>query len=107
MTFTGSLYLSLVKKENSLKLNQWTQFTCLQDLDDIAAEKKIERVFNSAWIHVARENNTLLTPAMVEEIVDPMSVSMARTHFSETIEKEMRKHGFTSKADFCRDVRQW
>lgn len=67
---------------------------------------KIEGVNSSAWIHVARENNTILTPAMVEEIVDPMSVSMARTQFSETIEKEMRKHGFTSEADFCRDERQ-
>lgn len=43
----------------------------------------------------------------MEEIVDPMSMCMARTHFSETMEKEMRKQGFTSKADFCRDVRQW
>lgn len=61
---------------------------------------KIEGVNSSALIHVARENNTFLTPAMVEEIVvDPMSVSKARTHFSETIEKKMRKHGFTSEAE--------
>lgn len=68
---------------------------------------KTEELNSSAWIYVARENNTFLTPAMVEEIVDPMSVSMTRTYFSETIEKEMHKHGFTSEADFCRDVRQW
>lgn len=44
---------------------------------------------------------------MVDCILEPMSVSLAKTHFSENVEKEMRINGGTAEADLCKNVRQW
>ena len=67
----------------------------------------IEGLSNECWLKVAKQKNTLLTPIMVEEITDPMSVSMAKTHFSENVEHEMRLNGDTEGADLCNDIRSW
>ena len=44
---------------------------------------------------------------MIEEITEPMSVSMAVTHFSEPLERKMRQNGDVDAADLCRDIREW
>ncbi|XP_060558593.1 uncharacterized protein LOC132718911 [Ruditapes philippinarum] len=44
---------------------------------------------------------------MVSDITDPMSVSMAKTHFSEGVELDMRHNGDIAAADLCRDIRNW
>lgn len=44
---------------------------------------------------------------MVDCILEPMSVSLANTIFSENVEKEMRINGNTAEADLCKNVRQW
>lgn len=62
---------------------------------------------NSGWMKVSRSGKTLLTPVMIQEIVDPMSASMAITHFSEQVESVMRLNGDIASADLCRDVRMW
>ena len=67
----------------------------------------IEGLNNEPWMKVAKQKTTLLTPIMVEDISDPMSVSMAKTHFSESVEKQMRKNGDDQAADLCRHIRQW
>ncbi|WAR15569.1 hypothetical protein MAR_005674 [Mya arenaria] len=43
-----------------------------------------------SWLNVAKTGKTMLTPIMVEEITDPMSSSMAASHFSKEVEREMR-----------------
>ena len=53
----------------------------------------IEGISNHAWLKVAKSKKTLLSPIMVEDIVDPMSVSMANTHFSKAVEDSMRENG--------------
>ncbi|WAR15144.1 hypothetical protein MAR_005249, partial [Mya arenaria] len=67
----------------------------------------LDNLSNAAWRKVAKDGNTLLTPIMVDEVTDPMSSSMATTHFSEAVELEMRKTGEIKSADLCRDVRLW
>ncbi|KAH3747969.1 hypothetical protein DPMN_182405 [Dreissena polymorpha] len=67
----------------------------------------LDLVNNEAWKRVAKGGNTLLTPIMIEEVTDPMSASMAATHFSEAVEIEMRKCDFNQSADLCRDIRLW
>ena len=54
---------------------------------------------------VAKQKHTLPTPIMVEELTDPMSVSMAKTHFSESLEHEMRLKDDKDVADLCHDIR--
>ncbi|XP_045207597.2 uncharacterized protein LOC123559660 [Mercenaria mercenaria] len=56
---------------------------------------------------VAKSGKTLLTPIMIEEITDPMSITMAATHFSEAVEAGMRNNGDIHSAELCKEVRQW
>ncbi|KAH3847189.1 hypothetical protein DPMN_089506 [Dreissena polymorpha] len=44
---------------------------------------------------------------MAEEVSDLMSDSMAATHFSEEVEREMIHLGDEKAADLCRDIRLW
>ena len=67
----------------------------------------LDGVSNEAWVKVAKSRKTLLTPIMVDEITDPMSVSMAVTHFSEAVELQMRANGDINSADLCNDIRRW
>ncbi|XP_052233224.1 uncharacterized protein LOC127846086 [Dreissena polymorpha] len=60
-----------------------------------------------SWLNVAKTGKTRLTPIMVEEVSDPMSASMAATHFSEEVEREMIHLGDEKTADLCRDIRLW
>ena len=67
----------------------------------------IEGISKDAWMKVAKSKKTLLSPIMVEDIVDPMSVSMANTHFSEAVEDNMRENGDFEAASLCQDIREW
>ena len=67
----------------------------------------IEGTNKDAWMKVAKEGNTFLSPVMVDDVIDPMSVAMARTHFSEPVEDGMRRNGDVQCANFCQDVRRW
>lgn len=67
----------------------------------------IEGLKNESWLKVARSGKTLLTPAMIQEIIDPMSMSMAITHFSPEVENMMRSNGDTDSANLCHDIRSW
>ena len=62
---------------------------------------------NKPWLTVAKTKTTFLSPVMIEEITEPMSVSMAVTHFSEPVERKMRQNGDVDAADLCRDIRDW
>lgn len=62
---------------------------------------------NTPWLTVAKTKTTFLSPIMIEEITEPMSVSMAVTHFSEPVERKMRQNGDIDAADLCRDIRDW
>ena len=44
---------------------------------------------------------------MVEDIVDPMSISMANTHFSKAVEDSTRENGDLEAASLCKDIREW
>ncbi|KAH3892593.1 hypothetical protein DPMN_016714 [Dreissena polymorpha] len=67
----------------------------------------IEGLSNASWIEVAKSGKTFLTKIMVQEVTDPMSISMATTHFSEAVETMMRNNGDIESAELCKDVRQW
>ncbi|KAH3697093.1 hypothetical protein DPMN_084578 [Dreissena polymorpha] len=44
---------------------------------------------------------------MVDGLIDPMSVPMATTHFSQQVEQIMRSNGDNECADLCKDIRNW
>lgn len=67
----------------------------------------LDGVSNEPWLKVAKSKKTFLSLIMVQEIVEPMSVMMALTHFSEQVELEMRNNGDVVAADLCRDIRHW
>lgn len=67
----------------------------------------IEHMTNEPWVKVARSKKTLITPIMIEDIVDPMSVPMAVTHFCSDVENTMRGNGDMDAASFCHAVRSW
>ena len=67
----------------------------------------LDGVSNEPWLNVAKSKKTFLSLIMVQEIVEPMSVMMALTHFSEQVEMEMRNNGDVASADLCRDIRHW
>lgn len=67
----------------------------------------IEKLSNTPWRKVAKSNKTALSLAMIDCIFEPMSVTTAVTHFSESVESEMEKNGDIQVAELCRDIRQW
>ena len=44
---------------------------------------------------------------MVDCITEPMTVSVANTHFSEAVEQKMNNNGDINEAKFCSDIREW
>ena len=64
-------------------------------------------ISNAAWRKVAKSKNTNLSLGMIDCILEPMSVPVAITHFSERVENEMRRNGDHDAADLCRDIRMW
>jgi hypothetical protein len=67
----------------------------------------IEGLDNKPWLKVAKQGKTLLTPVMVEDIVDSMSMSMAVTHFSKPVQNAMRENGDFEAASLCECVMDW
>ena len=67
----------------------------------------LDGVSNKPWLKVAKAGRTFLSPIMVEEVVEPMSTMMAVTHFSESVETEMRSNGDIAAAQLCSDIRTW
>ena len=55
-----------------------------------ACKGGLDKIPNVPWLKVAKSKKTFLSPVMVQEIVEPISVKMALTHFSESVEREMR-----------------
>ena len=63
-----------------------------------------------AWMKVAKkekDNKSGLNIAFVEDVIDPQSNTVAKTFFSEAVEKEMRKNGDVTEANFCQIMREW
>ena len=60
-----------------------------------------------AWKECAKSKETDLHPAIVDDLLDKQSVSFARTHFSENVEKWMDEHGFHQAAILTRMIRRW
>ena len=56
---------------------------------------------------MAQQRSTLSTPVMVDDITDPMSAAMARTHFNRQVENAMRKNNEETAADLYLDIRLW
>ena len=67
----------------------------------------LDGIDNAAWKRVAKDRKTFLSTVMIEDVIDPMSVSMARTHFSQTVENAMRENGDIISAELCSDIRNW
>lgn len=72
-----------------------------------SAKGGLDGVGNEAWRKVAKSNKTHLSLGMVDCILEPMTVSVANTHFSEAVELEMRVNGDIKEAGLCRDIRGW
>ncbi|WAR11036.1 hypothetical protein MAR_036112, partial [Mya arenaria] len=61
-----------------------------------------------SWLNVAKTGKMItLTTLMVEEITDSMSSSMAATHFSEEVGRELGLLEYEKTADLCHDIRLW
>ncbi|KAH3847301.1 hypothetical protein DPMN_089621 [Dreissena polymorpha] len=65
----------------------------------------LDGLLNDAWNIVAKTGHTNLSIAMTDCVIDPMSVPLAATHFSEEVEKAMIEEGYIDEANLCRDVR--
>lgn len=110
VTVEGNKYDWFYKPEFSPSRNQY-EVRCIDSTHLLTRTRTksckggLENLNNNGWMKVARSGKTLLTPVMIQEIVDPMSASMAITHFSEQVESVMRSNGDIASADLCRDVR--
>lgn len=72
-----------------------------------SAKGGLDGLRNNAWKAVAKSKKTALSIGMVDCILEPMSVLVANTHFSEAVEREMRQLGYREEAELCNDVRMW
>ncbi|CAC5359139.1 unnamed protein product [Mytilus coruscus] len=61
----------------------------------------LHNISNGPWLKVAK---TLLSTEIIEDIIDPMSVSMATTNFSEAVENTMLENGDVDAASLCHVV---
>ncbi len=64
-------------------------------------------VSSETWKMAARSNETDLSIAMVDDLIDKQSVPNARTHFSEKVGTWMRTYGYEQAARPTRIIRQW
>jgi hypothetical protein len=67
-------------------------------------ERKISK---SAWIEVARENQTNLKVPHVEDLVDKQSDAIAKETFSIDVERAMRRLSYVKEAQFCKVIREF
>lgn len=72
-----------------------------------SAKGGLDGIGNDAWRKVAKSKKTALSLAMVDCILEPMSVPVANTHFRKPVENEMRANNCFAEADLCRDIRSW
>ena len=72
-----------------------------------SAKGGLDGVSNEAWRKVAKSKKTSLSLGMVDCVLEPMTVAVANTHFSEAVESEMRIHGDVKEADLCKDIKEW
>ena len=64
-------------------------------------------VKSDGWKACAKSNETSLSPALVEDVIDKQRVPNARTHFSLEVEEWMRDHGYSESANLTMLVRNW
>jgi hypothetical protein len=64
-------------------------------------------VSKEAWVEVAKDNNTALNRAMVEDLIDRQSDFFACKTFSLEVETAMLEKGYTNEAEFCHLIREW
>lgn len=67
----------------------------------------IEGLSNTPWRKVAKSGNTSLSLAMIDAVIEPMSVTVAVSHFGADVEKIMRENGDIKAAELCKDIRNW
>ncbi|KAJ8316748.1 hypothetical protein KUTeg_005694 [Tegillarca granosa] len=84
---------------------QQLEVRCI-DSSHLLTRTKRKRLSSKPWLKAASTRKTSLTSVMVEDVIDPMSVPMAVTHFSSDVEKVMRDNGDIHAADLCH-VRNW
>lgn len=108
----GQFYNWFYKPEYSLRRKQF-EVRCVDSTHLMTRTRRksckggLEGLSNGSWMKVAKSGKTLLTPIMIEETTDSMSIKMATTHFSEAVESMMERNGDLKAASFCRDIRQW
>lgn len=64
-------------------------------------------VYRDAFIRVVKSKKTKLHAAMVDDVIDRQSNSIAQIVFSEQVENVMRDNNDLSTAEFCRIIRRW
>jgi hypothetical protein len=67
----------------------------------------IEGLDNKPWTKVAKSKKTLLTHVIVEDVIDPMPVPMAITHFCSEVENVMRDNRDLQAASLTQCIRSW
>ncbi|XP_062568363.1 uncharacterized protein LOC134230546, partial [Saccostrea cucullata] len=64
-------------------------------------------VRKEAWHRVAENNNSIISNAIVVDLVDKQNNAFAKRTFSKAVEDEMRNLAFSTEADFCSLIRRW
>lgn len=64
-------------------------------------------VCREAWLNVAKSNTTDLNVAMVDDLIDRQSNTLARITYSEKVEEQMLRLNYFREANFCRVMRSW
>lgn len=64
-------------------------------------------ISKEAWSSVAKFHGDILSPALVNDLIDKQSNGFARATFSEQVQEKMEGLGFEKEAKFCEYVRNW
>ena len=78
-------------------------FVCQNGIPGLGVSKE-------AWLEVAKSNKEIqvgLNIAMVTDMIDRQSNSIAQIVFGTKVEAEMRRRGYNNEAQFCATIRQW
>ena len=78
-------------------------FVCQNGIPGLGVSKE-------AWLEVAKSNKETqvgLNIAMVTDMIDRQSNSIAQIVFGTKVEAEMRRRGYNNEAQFCATIRQW
>lgn len=67
----------------------------------------IHNISKEGWHEVARQNPHIISPSLVEDLLDKQKNSFAQKTFSVEVQSALQKLGYSECAEFCRLIRNW